>query len=195
VVGGKINKTWEHYKFISFDESIKPNWITRKKNIITENAKYDNIVYMHDYIVLNPGWFKGFETFGDKFNICMTRIENQNGSRYRDWTLWPDDAKKFGIMDLNVALPYDVTNLSKYMYFSGAYWIAKKEVMQRFPLDESLSWGESEDVLWSKQVREHYTFSMNVHSSVKLQKLKDPVVHPINPELLIKLQNEIIQPK
>jgi hypothetical protein len=38
--------------------------------------------------------------------------------------------------------------------------------MLEFPLDESLSWGEGEDVLWSKQVREKYKFNMNTNSSV-----------------------------
>jgi hypothetical protein len=28
---------------IDFDESIKPRWITRKKNILVQNAKYENI--------------------------------------------------------------------------------------------------------------------------------------------------------
>jgi hypothetical protein len=52
------------------------------------------------------------------------------------------------------------------MYISGSYWVAKKDVMLEFPLDESLSWGEGEDVLWSKQVREKYKFNMNTNSSV-----------------------------
>jgi hypothetical protein len=34
---------------IDFDESIKPIWITRKKNILVKEAKYDNVVVMHDY--------------------------------------------------------------------------------------------------------------------------------------------------
>jgi hypothetical protein len=195
IVGGTDDRTWEHYKFIPFDESIKQSWITRKKNIITENAKYDNIVYMHDYVTLEYGWYKGFETFGDKFDICMTPIKNLDGSRYRDWTLWPHDITPDGSANLNSLLPYDVTNLSKYMYISGTYWIAKKEVMQRFPLDETLSWGESEDVKWSKQVREHYNFSINTNSSVKLLKLKDRVFNNAAPETITKLQNEIIQPK
>ena len=64
--------------------------------------------------------------------------------------------------------------LSKYMYISGAYWVAKKEVMLEFPLDENLCWGEGEDVAWSKQVREKYTFSMNPYSTVRTLKFKDP---------------------
>jgi hypothetical protein len=62
------------------------------------------------------------------------------------------------------------------MYISGSYWIAKKDVMLEFPLDENLAWGEGEDVLWSKQVRKKYEFNMNINSSVFIIKgVKDKV--------------------
>lgn len=186
IVGGREDKSGETYKFISFDETIKQKWITRKKNIITQNAKYDNIVYMHDYVSLMPGWYKGFETYGDKFDICMTPILNADGTRFRDWTLWMDNNC------LDRLLPYNVTNLTNHMYISGAYWIAKKSVMEKFPLNEKLSWGEGEDVEWSKQVREQYQFSINVHSPVKFLKYKDRVFNDATPEIISRLQNETI---
>ncbi len=42
--------------------------------------------------------------------------------------------------------------------------------MKEFPLNEGLSWGQGEDVLWSKQVREKYEFNMNTNSSVQIMK-------------------------
>ena len=56
------------------------------------------------------------------------------------------------------------------MYISGSYWIAKKSVMEEFPLNESLCWGQGEDVIWSKQVRERYNFNMNINSTVSIMK-------------------------
>ena len=56
IVCNKNNYTeYEHISenVIPFDESIKPNWITRKKNLICQKAKYDNIVLLHDYIEHN----------------------------------------------------------------------------------------------------------------------------------------------
>jgi len=38
---------------VAFNENIKSMWITKKKNIITELAKYENVVYLHDYIVFH----------------------------------------------------------------------------------------------------------------------------------------------
>jgi hypothetical protein len=169
---------------IPFDESVKKAWITRKKNIITEKARYDNIVYMHDYVFLEKGWYDGYLKFGDNFVICMNIIRNLDGSRFRDWTLWAglthlsDDGiitteeRDYITKNRMFLLPYNMKNLSKYMYISGAYWVAKKDIMREFPLDERLSWGEGEDVEWSKQVREKYNFSMNIHSSVRFLKMK-----------------------
>lgn len=185
VVGGTDDRTWEQYRFISFDETKKQSWITKKKNIITEEAKYDNIVYMHDYVSLVKGWYEGFMKFGDNFEVCTTPILNADGSRFRDWTLWPDDLTDIlGPWNSQYLLPYNVTNLSKYMYISGAYWIAKKSIMEQYPLDENLSWGESEDVMWSKQIREKYQFKLNTHSCVRLLKQKDRIFNDISESML-----------
>jgi hypothetical protein len=155
---------------VTFDENIKKMWITKKKNIITNLAKYDNIVYMHDYIKLNNDWYSGFLKYGNDFKICMTIILNIDNSRYRDWTLWADDMEN--IVQRRFLIPYSITHLSKYMYISGAYWVAKKHIMLEFPLNENLSWGEGEDVEWSKRIRQKYDFSINANSSVKLLKYK-----------------------
>ena len=69
-------------------ETIKNGWITKKKNIITQHAKYENIVYMHDYVFLHEDWYKHFFNFGSDWDICMTPIINTNNRRYRDWTTW-----------------------------------------------------------------------------------------------------------
>lgn len=188
IIGGNTAYDAGELKIIPFDESQKRMWITKKKNLITQNAKYENIVYMHDYITLMPGWYEGFVKYGNEFQVCMTPILNADNSRFRDWTLWFDDPNP----DRQRLLPYDVTDLSKFMYISGAYWVAKKTLMEEFPLDETLSWGESEDIKWSKQVREKYPFKINTNSCVKLLKMKDPVFTNATSQTIQKLKNEII---
>lgn len=184
IVGGdfQIDGT----KHIPFDESVKKSWITRKKNLITENAKYDNIVYSHDYITFDIDWYKGFLEYGDNFDICMNKIINKDGTRYRDWTFWPGDVeweRKNNITSQLIIrnhlksflMPYSFKNLSKLMYISGAYFVVKKKVMIETPLDENFQWGDGEDVYWSLKVREKYNFSLNEHSSVNLLKYKDKI--------------------
>jgi hypothetical protein len=108
---------------------------------------------------------------GDKFSVRMDKIINNNGERFRDWCIWPHNGNDMdNFIGHDCLIPYEITHLSKYMYISGSYWIAKKNVMTEFPLNENLSWGQGEDVLWSKQVRETYQFDMNKNSSVFIMK-------------------------
>ena len=107
--------------------------------------------------------------------------------------MWPhnDSSVDEIIADNACLLPYDVSNLSKYMYISGAYWVAKKYVMEEFPLNENLVWGESEDVEWSKRIREVYKFSFNKYSKTFLQKIKNPQFKKISKKQLKKYLNTI----
>ena len=172
-------------RYIPFDESIKPKWITKKKNLITQYSKYNNIVFMHDYIQLMPSWYDGFLQFGDDWDICMTRIHTTDKERYRDWCIWYDDSisknktwsgkcgVESNIVD-RILPPYSYNKIEN-MYISGAYWVAKKYVMQECPLDNNLVWGQGEDVEWSKRVLldKKYKYKMNEHSTVRLMKYKD----------------------
>ena len=186
IVVGNSNVKAENTRVIPFDETQRPMWITKKKNIITNEAKFDNIVYLHDYVFLSKNWYDGFLKFGNDFDVCMTKILNRDGSRYRDWTLWAFDVEPLGVKNKEFLLPYDFTEFTKWMYISGAYWVCKKHIMKEFPLDENRMWGESEDVVWSKQVREKYTFYMNPESSVSLLKFKDRAFNEI-----IKRKNKV----
>ncbi len=195
IVGGKDAYQDDNMTVIPFDHTTKRMWITRQKNIITERAKYENVVYFHDYVILNPGWYQGFLKYGNDFQACMTPIDNIDGSRFRDWTLCPAFCEPiFGHWDGNRStngylLPYDDERWTTYMYFSGAYWVAKKDLMQKFPLDETRGWGDSEDIEWSQRVAKEYKFQFNPYSSVKLLKPKDPVFSLITLERLKMLED------
>ncbi len=179
-----IDKT---VRFIPFDCEDQSGWITKPKNLITEEAFYDNIVYMHDYVTLEEGWYEGFEESGDDWDVCMNVVNNLDGSRYRDWCIWgveeghhprkhtinepwSDGMEFYGQASM---APYDLESKSPYQFYaSGAYWLAKKDVMMKYPLDETLIWGEGEDVEWSLRTFPHVSYKMNTKSSVKLLKQK-----------------------
>jgi hypothetical protein len=167
-------KLTENIQVVNFDETQKVNWITKKKNIITSLAKYENIVYLHDYIKLVDGWYQGQILASNDFQVRMDKILNFNNVRYRDWCLWMDDGCNF-VNKFNYLIPYEFTHLSKLMYISGAYWVAKKDFMLENPLNEKLSWGQSEDVEWSLRIRNKIEFKLNNYSYVKLLKIKDRV--------------------
>jgi len=191
IIGGK-EFIGENVSWFSFDESIKKSWITRKKNLITEHAKFENIVFLHDYLILDNDWYNGFLKFGDGWEICMNIITNSNGERFRDWVLCSNFIKgtkfDFGI---NLLLPYDISNLTQYQYISGTYWVAKRNIMQKYLLNENLSWGESEDIEWSERtIKKGIKYSMNIFSKVVINKeYKHPVFYLMN-ENQIKIAHE-----
>jgi hypothetical protein len=194
----------ERVIIIPFDESIYPGWITKKKNLITENAKYENIVFLHDYIGFDDGWYEGFLKFGSKFDVASNIIHDMNGNRFRDWNI--NEHFMQGLILNNGARPYpivgawdewiidhgrhipidpvlynpnrgtlldydaDTSNLQIYIYLSGAYWVAKKSVMQEYKLCENLLHCQGEDVEWCQRIREKYAYSFNPWSKVSLLK-------------------------
>lgn len=171
IVVGKCELNEKNLKVVEFDESIKNKWITKKKNIITNLSNYENIVYMHDYIYFLDGWYVGQKKSGSDFEIRMDKIFNFNGERFRDWCIWPLNNNSMDqFIGKDCLIPYDIDFLTKYMYISGSYWISKKFVMEKFPLNEGLCWGEGEDVEWSKRIRDKVLFKMNVNSSVQIMK-------------------------
>lgn len=174
IVGGDIEINNDKVIHIKYVDGSSSGDISIKKNIITSEAKYENIVYLHDYVSLDENWYNGFLKFGDDFTICMTKILNIDGVRYRDWCLWQDDANKY-VGNLNYLIPYDMSHLSSMMYISGAYWVAKKSFMISNKLNEKLFWGQGEDVEWSLRVRDKTEFKMNSLSSVKLLKNKNRI--------------------
>lgn len=171
---------------IKFDESIYNGWITKKKNIIAENAKYENIVLLHDYVKLNDNWYQGYLKFGNEFHYCINPIINLDGNRYRDYMIFPGTYrldhtpvnidKYFGE---NCLLPYDFENnlkTNKYMSISGAYYVIKKKVALIHKLDERLMHNQGEDVELSKRLhRNGIIIQCNKFSSVTFLKYKESV--------------------
>jgi hypothetical protein len=193
IIVGNSNINKKNCKVIRFNENIKNKWITRKKNIITENANFENIVYSHDYIRYDENWYSEFLKFGEDFKICTNKILNKDGNRFRDWTLWPDSlTDEFNFLNSReYIIPYEIKHLSKYMYISGSYWIAKKHIMNEFPLNENLIWGESEDEEWSNRVKQKYNFSINEYSIVHFLKNKKVSFVEVRGEEKINLLKKI----
>jgi len=156
----------EDVKVVDFDESQKPRWITRKKNILVNEAKYNNIVLMHDYHVFDKDWYENFKSFGTDWDICSCPQYLITGARNpMDWSLWdkPEHGRAW-------SLNYDDWSQTQYMYISGGFFIVKKHVLQEEPLDESRGWNEEEDVEWSMRVRNKYVMKCNGGSVVRHNK-------------------------
>ena len=124
LVIGSFLTAREHTKVYEFPEDQVPMWITKKKNILAQLATYDTLVFLHDYIKLKEGWYKGFLEFQNKtpqWDVAMCRMEESNGNRAMDWMGLPNDPI-YG----NVLFPYDYCN-PKGMYVPGNFFIVKRD--------------------------------------------------------------------
>jgi hypothetical protein len=178
IIVGNTTITHKSVKHVNFDESIKTNWITRKKNIVCEMATYDIIVLMHDYIKLCDDWYDGFIKFGTNFDICVTKMKTIDGNRFRDSTLFPYD---LGYpYESRALLPYHyliTPKINKLMYISGAYYVIKKRTALEYPLNEMLCWGDGEDAELSKRLTDNSIFlQCNPYSTVQLLKYKSQCI-------------------
>jgi len=188
VVGG-APQTSVHLH-IPFDECAKRAWITRKKNLGVQAARYENVVLMHDYVKILPGWNEGWAKFGFDWDVASNRIITQEGHRWRDWCYWnsPHIPHENSIVEpwcpqgmtfkgQAQLAPYTEKETSRH-YINGTYWVAKKDFMLKFPLNESLGWGRGEDVEWSLRWRSEYYYVFNENVTVQLTKHKSLGIHP-----------------
>jgi len=151
---------------IEFDESERDKWITRKKNILNDNASFDTVVIMHDYHVFDPNFYESFESFGYDWDICEVPQYLITGARNpMDWSLWdkPGHGRAW-------SLDYNDWSQTQYMYISGAFFIVKRHVLILEPFDESLLWNQEEDVEWSMRVRNRFVMKANGNTAVRHNK-------------------------
>jgi hypothetical protein len=162
---------------IPFDESKKPGWITRKKNLIASEASNPIIVVMHDYVRLLPGWYESYESFGDDWDVCTNVVRKQDGTRAFDW--FAIDYKQWLGPNL---VDYSVPDIRGHMYPAGNYFLAKTEFLRANPLDESLVWGQNEDLKWMKGVCHRWNYRFNRGAEVQYMR---PHHHSPNYSVLI----------
>ena len=182
IIIGEFQRNFEmddHIVHIPFDETVKAGWITKKKNLIAQAAKYERLILMHDYIVLHPGFYEGFLKFGDNWEFCTTQILNGDGSRFRDYMFFPYYSwwKNLGMECKKFLLPYWVPNdkyMNRFMYVSGSFYCIKKTTALKYPLNEELVWGGGEDVELSVRLaNDNVIIKCNLYSKVQCMKMKD----------------------
>ncbi len=152
---------------IAFDETPNPGWITKKKNILCQQAQYDTIVLMHDYYLFDPGWYQAYLAFGTDWDICSNPQLLITGQRhFTDWVMWDHPT-----IPRYTPLDYDEWGLTRHMYISGGYYLLKKAIALQYPMNESMGWGSAEDVEWSLRVRDTCKIVCNKQAIVRHGKI------------------------
>jgi hypothetical protein len=171
--GGKYLKN-KDIVYIEFTQKDDKGWITKKKNLISEKAKYENLCVMHDRIKLHDNWFSGMKKYGNNWEI-LSIPTFKDGVRLYDWltTKYPIENKKsfFGF-----GSHLDYSDWDKWLYIDGGVIIMKKYVWAKVPWDETRYWNEAEDLKLSHdQTRYGFVIRLNPHSSFESFRFNHPL--------------------
>ncbi len=175
---------------VTFEGSESSN-LPKKKNMICRMARYDTIVLLHDYVGFKRGWYEGYLKYGANFDLCVNPIENNDGTRYRDFLFFY--SCNIPPLENKYLLPYDyVPNsvINRMLYISGAYYIIKKRLALEIPLNETLLHNMAEDVVFSHQcVERGIRIQCNPFSRNYLlkQKVVEPMCEEIEADMLDSL--------
>lgn len=185
ICGNIRDLPFDHKAQIIFRSNEK---LGAKNNLLIKEAKGQHVVYMRDYMTLAPGWYKGYQDFGGDWDLCMNKIQNPDGSRYRDWCVWdhpdfgyewtqydkpwPNGIKRKGRPGL---VSYNFSDTSGH-YISGGYFVGKTKFLQDNPFDGDLDFGECEDIEFCDTVKHKWIYKMNTNSVTNLQIQKDVIL-------------------
>ncbi len=149
---GFLQQHFKECKVLSDDDlldCLRPP-VTIKKNRIIANAKYENLVIQHDRIFYSSSWFNDLILeLPFEFDLVCPIILDDNFRRFRimDWMVYSGDisipSKSFGrLMSRN---KWNVN-----MYIDGGFLMGKRSVFLNVLMNENLSWGECEDLHYSR---------------------------------------------
>ena len=143
-------KRKDKVKYLKFDRDLSAH-ITMKKNVICKNAKYENIVVIHDRFIFDKNWYKGMKKYGNYFEVLGCITQTPKGERVDDWITFgmKEDKLKIGNLGLLDYRDWDINGFT-----AGGLYILKKKVWKECKWDNKLIWGQAEDKVLSKCFRE-----------------------------------------
>ena len=125
----------ERVTTIDFPEDINnTSYITRKQNLLLDNAKYDTLVFLRDYEFLWNDWVEGFLYWNtlDRglWNVMMSPVLNKDGTRYRDVCHYHNDD-----VPTHSLPPYKDVDISR-LYLNGGYFVSKRSFLSKVRWDD-----------------------------------------------------------
>lgn len=120
-------------------------WITQKKNYFAKYAKFENLLILHNRFSLTPSFRQGYEALAGNFTVVSPR---QIGA---DFEL-PVCVAQSSPWGYSTSISLEIGDFHPYLYVSGGAFLVKKEILNKFPLNELLYWDEAEDLEWSRRL-------------------------------------------
>lgn len=165
VICGYIpSKPEKDIRFIPFSERDDKGWISRKKNIIVKNAKFENICVIHDRLEFDADWYKGMKKWGNCFDH-LGCVQKYKGNRINDWEFHEDIPNlEFSFVSLLDYRDWDIQVCE-----GGQLHIVKKSFAVNVLWNETYYWGRPEDLRISNDLRDQgHILRFNPYSTFKV---------------------------
>lgn len=151
IICGRYNGMMgDDVRFIEFTDHDSKGWITRKKNLVFEHARFENVVVVHDRIVFDNSWYEGMVRYGNAFDALSCRQTFRKIFRVWDWATFsvPFTVRPYRCLGLE----YD--DWDPYVFMDGGLIIVKRRLWSKTKFDENLFWEQKEDVEFSHRISE-----------------------------------------
>ena len=155
---------WDLVRVIGEDQPENPVHITRKKNLLANAAKYNNLCILHDRVLLPTYFLSAVQRFGDDYPLvgfesywfadtwrAVPRRYSDFGSAQFIPSALREDLRpgrqalaEFERMRLVAQHPQRVE--FGHDYLTGSLYISKRSLWRFFPQNEAFYWSEYEDV-------------------------------------------------
>ncbi|EPF17733.1 Uncharacterised protein [Cedecea davisae] len=155
---------WQQVRIVGEDISAPPVHITRKKNVLAQEAHYPNLCILHDRVLLPLNFYQAVRQFGDDYpfvgfqSFWFADKWQAVPRRYSDTdvaTVLPDINFRAGRVERKNRRLFESMRQSYRHperasfgreYLTGSLYLCKKSVWAHLPQNEDLYWQEYEDV-------------------------------------------------
>ncbi len=163
VCGTYRDRKEKDFTYINFNERSETGWIQKKKNLILDSAKYENLCVIHDRLVFDKNWFDGMKKYGNAFEILScVQIEKETNVRAGDWLTTGGQIDP----DYRIASML-YSDWDYYTFLSMQLVITKKSMWQKVLWNETKNWKNADDIDTSFRARDMgYIIRFNPYASV-----------------------------
>ncbi len=175
---GRPDKTFQYFdkvRIVGEDIPAPPVWITRKKNVLAREARFENLCILHDRVFLPLNFMEAVRKFGDYYpfaafqSLWFDDLLNLIPVRYSDYGCASEShmanaviAAKGNKVSLFAASLFPEIEKQNFKngnplrnhpgsYLTGSLYITKRQVWLHTPQDEDLFWAEFEDIEHAKR--------------------------------------------
>lgn len=167
ILCGQPHKNFKYLdkvRVVGTDIPAPPVHITRKKNVLAQEAKYGNLCILHDRVYLPLNFMDAMEKYGDLYAF----IGFQSYYFVDRFNLIPRRYSDFGTIVSGINKNFDLSTITKpnlelfdemqyicqhpkrasfgYDYLTGSLYVCKRNLWINTPQNENLFWQEYEDI-------------------------------------------------